>query len=114
MAVHVLTTLEILVQGLLAVGCEQRKSDRVSTKKNISGFRSNCVCHPRICAELFARLQMTDTEEAKLDCSALGVDKTANYFFMAMYLLADYPTEEQAETALLTFATRPLGLTPGK
>jgi len=45
------------------------------------------------------RLQTTEIEEARLDCSTLGVEKTLNYYFMALYLLARYPTEEQAESA---------------
>ena len=90
MVAHVFTTLEILNRGLLALRYDQRKLDRVSCKKNISRFRTNCVCHPRAHADLFERLQSTQIPEARLDCSVLGVDKTLNYFFMAIYLLARY------------------------
>ena len=67
-------------------------------KKNISRFRTNYVSHPRVYADLFERLQTTEIDEALLDCSVLGLEKTLNYFFMAIYLLAEYPTEEKAET----------------
>ena len=92
---HVLTTLEVLDKGLMAVGYEQRQIDRVGMKKNISRFRTNYVSHPRIYADLFERLQRI----GNLDCSVLGIDKTVNYFFAAIYLLAQYPTEEKAESA---------------
>ena len=92
---HVLTTLEVLDKGLMAVGYEQRQIDRVGMKKNISRFRTNYVSHPRIYADLFERLQRI----GDLDCSVLGIDKTVNYFFAAMHLLAQYPTEEKAESA---------------
>ena len=95
---HVLTSLEILNQGLLAVGFKQEQIDRVKHKKNLSRFRTNYCSHPRVYAHLFERLQTTDIEEAQLDCSALGLEKTLNYFFAAIYLLARYPTEEQVES----------------
>ena len=93
-----LTTFETLERGLSDVGCDQKQLDRVGMKKNISQFRTNYVSHPRVYADLFERLQTTEIDEALLDCSVLGLEKTLNYFFMAIYLLAEYPTEEKAET----------------
>ena len=98
MTVHVLTTLEMLNRGLLVVGYDQKSLDRVGLKKNISRFRTHYVCHPRVYADIFERLQTTPIEEAYLDCSKLGVDKTVDYFFMAIFLMAQYPTEEHAES----------------
>ena len=97
MAVLMLTTWEILTRGLLAIGYDQSQLDRVGLMKNLSRFQSSYVCHPRVYADLFERLQQI--VEAPLDCSIFGVDKTVNYFFMAIYLLTQYPTEEKAETA---------------
>ena len=97
MTVHVLTALETLNRGLLVVGYDQKSLDRVGLKKNISRFRTHYVCHPRVYADIFERLQTTPIEEAHLDCK-LGVEKTVNYFFMAIYLMAQYPTEEHAES----------------
>ena len=90
-----MTTIEALEKGLLAKGYEQRQIDRVKMKTNLSRFRSIYVGHPRVYADLFERLQTSGT----LDCSILGIEKTVNYFFMAIYLLAEYPTEEKAQTA---------------
>ena len=92
--VHILTTLEVLGKGLLAVGYDQRQIDRAGMKKNISRFRTNYVSHPRIYADLFERLQRI----GDLDCTVLGIDKTENYFFAAACLLAQNPTEEKAES----------------
>ena len=91
----VLTTLEALERGLLAIGCDQRQLGRVGMKKNISRFRANYVSHPRVYADLFERLQ----NAGAIDCSTLGLDKTVNYFFMAMHLLAEHPKEEKVETS---------------
>ena len=63
MTVHFLTTLETLKAGLLVVGYDQRNLDRVGLKKNISRFQSNYVCHPRVYADLFERLQTTQIED---------------------------------------------------
>ena len=103
-----LTTLETLNAGLLVVGYDQKSLDRVGLKKNISRFRTHYVCHPRrthyVCHPrvfadtIFERLQTTQIEEAHLDCSKLGTEKTVNYFFMAIYLMAQYPTEGLAES----------------
>jgi hypothetical protein len=49
-------------------------------------------------ADLFEKLQTTDIDAARTDCAKLGVEKTLNYFFMAIYLLSKYPTEEQAKS----------------
>ena len=92
---HILTTLELLGKGLLAVGYDQRQIDRVGMKKNISRFRTNCVSHPRVHADLFERLQRFGI----LDCSVLGIDKTENHFFAATCLLTQCATEEKAESA---------------
>ena len=86
MEIHVLTTLETLNAGLLVVGYDQKSLDRVGLKKNISRFRTHYVCHPRVFVDIFERLQTTQIEEARLDCSKLGTEKTVNYFFMAIYL----------------------------
>ena len=80
------------------MGYDQRNLDRVGLKKNISRFRSHYVCHPRVYADLFVRLQTTEIVDAQLDCSKLGLEKTLNYFFMSIYILAQYPTEEHAES----------------
>jgi hypothetical protein len=93
----VYTPNEILDLGLQAVGFSPERIQRVGLAKNLSRFRSHYVGHPRVYADLFVLLQTTANEEARLDCSILGITKTRNYFFMAIYLLAVYPTEEQAE-----------------
>ena len=95
---HIFTATEILNKGLLAVGFDQKQLDRAGWKKNLSRFRANFVGHPRVYADLFHRLQTTENEEARVDCSVLGVEKTLNYFFMGIYLLAQYPTEERAKS----------------
>ena len=97
----IFTTHEILNHGLLAVGFTQQRLDSVKLEKNLSRFRSNFVAHPCVYVDLFERLQTTKIEEAQVDCSILGVDKTLKYFFMAIYLLSKYPTEEEAESAFL-------------
>ena len=97
MVLEVLTTLEVLHKGLLTVGYDQAQLDRVGMRKNVSRFRTNYVSHPRIYADLFQRLQTSPA--AALDCSILGLDKTVNYFFVGIYLLAQYPTEEKSESA---------------
>ena len=89
---HILTTLEVLGKGL---GYDQRQIGRAGMKNNISRFRTNYVSHPRVCADLFERLQRI----GGLDCAVLGIDKTENCFFAAACLLAQYPTEEKAESA---------------
>lgn len=99
----VLTPFEVLNKGLQAVGFHEERIKRVGLKKNLSRFRSNFVAHPRVYADLLYRLQATDITEARLDFSRLGKEKTLNYFFMAIYLLANYPTEEEAESTF-TFA----------
>ena len=38
-------------------------------------------------------------ETGSLDCSILGLEKSLNYFFMGVHILAQYPTEEEAEKA---------------
>ena len=98
MQVHIFTSLEMLNHGLLAVGYDQKQLGRVKLKKNLSRFRTNFVGHPRVYADLFVRLQKTEIDKARLDCSILGIEKTLNYFFMTIYFLAQYPTEEKIES----------------
>ena len=97
----IFTPLEMLHRGLAAVGFSEKRRSRCGLLKNLSRFRAHYVGHPRVYAELFERLQTTEVEEAQLDCSVLGVEKTVDYFFMAIFLLAQYPTEGIAES---TFA----------
>ena len=95
----VFTPFEILTRGLQVVGFKEERIKSVGLKKNLSRFRSAFVGHPRVYADLFGRLQSTDIDTARIDCAKLGgVEKTLNYFFMAIYLLANYPTEEKAES----------------
>ena len=102
--IAVFTPNEMLWHGLLAVGYEERRIQRVGMSKNLSRFRQKFCSHPRVYSDLFTLLQTTDIEEARLDCSVFGVGKTLDYFFMGIYLLAKYPTEQDAETA---FASGP-------
>lgn len=94
------TPIEMLRHGLRVVGYEDHQIDRCSWKKNLSRFRTCFVGHPRVYADLFHRLQSTAIPEAMLDCSILGEEKTLDYFFMTIYFLANYPTEEQMESAM--------------
>ena len=80
------------------VGFKEERIKSVGLKKKLSRFRSAFVGHPRVYADLFGCLQSTDIDTARIDCAKLGVEKTLNYFFMAIYLLANYPTEEKAES----------------
>ena len=80
--------------GLLAIGYDQAQLDPVGMRKNVSRFRTNHVSHPRTHADLFQHLQTSPA--AALDCSVLGLDKTVNYFFAGIYLLTQYPTEEES------------------
>jgi hypothetical protein len=99
MAIVLLTSDEVLAYGLLAMGFSEKRILRVKKEKNFSRFRSHYVGHPKVYADLLYRLQVTDIPEAHLDFSILGKDKTIKYFFMGIYLLASYPTEERAESA---------------
>jgi hypothetical protein len=95
--VFVVTTFEMLHRGLLLMGFDEQRIARVNEAKNVSRFGASYVGHPRVYADLFERLQRTEITEARLDCDMLGREKTLDYFLMAIYLLASYPTEEQAE-----------------
>ena len=95
--IYILNPFEILRKGLGVVCFDEKRCQRVGLKKNLSRFRSAYVGHPRVYADLFERLQTTEIEEARLDCSILGREKTLNYFFMTISFLATYPTEEEAE-----------------
>lgn len=100
MDVVVQTPMQMLQHGLKILGYDDRKIARVGLKKNLSRFRTCYVGHPRVYATLFGRLQTTGIPEARLDCSILGEEKTLNYFFMSIYFLANYPTEEKMESDL--------------
>ena len=71
----VLTTLEALERGLLAIGYDQRQLGRVGMKKNISRFRANYVSHPRVYADLFERLQNAEEPEQILATVRTGTSQ---------------------------------------
>jgi hypothetical protein len=103
------TPSEMLHRGLLAVGFQEHQIKRVVPRKNLSRFRTSYVSHPRVYSDLFLRLQTTEVNGSQLlDCSVWGAEKTLNYFFMAIHLLAKYPAENDAERI---FSFHPCGKT---
>lgn len=93
----ILTSDQVLFKALALVGFNATRQNRVNRAKNLSRFRTHYNSHPRVYADLFYRLQVTQIDEARVDCSVLGDEKTTNYFLMAIHLLACYPKEEEAE-----------------
>ena len=93
----VLTPEEVLKRGLLCVGFDQKRQERVNRKKNLSRFRQHFVADPSICAILLVRLQTTSNEEAKIEFDKVGEERTILYYFMGIHLMACYPKEEEAE-----------------
>ncbi len=93
----VLTPDEILFRGLSLVGFNEVRQRRVRRKKNLSRFRTHYQSDPKVYAVLLVKLQTTEIDGARLDFDTVGVQKTIDYFFMAIHCLACYPTEQEAE-----------------
>lgn len=97
MSLVVLTPDDVLRRGLILVGFDERRQQRVKKKKNLSRFRQHYASDPVVYAVLLHRLQTTMNKEAKVEFDKVGIDKTINYFFMAIHLIARYPRAEEAE-----------------
>lgn len=94
----VLTQHQTLERGLKLVGFDEKRIKSVRWKKNLSRFCTHYNSHPLIYAVLLTKLQTTNIKEARLEFNQrVGVDRTIDYFFMAIHLLANYPEEEIAE-----------------
>lgn len=99
MTLHILTTDQVLCHGLELVGFDKKRQGKVQRKKNRSRFRTHYGSEPDVYAHLFGLLQTTEIKEAGIQehFDYVGIDKTIDYFFGAIYMLAKYPTEEEAE-----------------
>ncbi|CAB9500108.1 hypothetical protein SEMRO_76_G041480.1 [Seminavis robusta] len=101
----ILTPEEVLFRGLVLVGFEPKRQKSVQHKKNLSRFRTHFSSDPSVYSVLLIKLQETKNEKANLSFDSevdprihrIGVDGMLKYFFMSIYFLACYPTEEQAE-----------------
>ncbi|CAB9520231.1 hypothetical protein SEMRO_1085_G239520.1 [Seminavis robusta] len=95
----VLSSQEILHCGLELLGFDDKRQSKVNKKKNMARFRAHYASHPRVYAVLIQLLQTTENPDANINCyiDQVGTEQFKNYYFMAIHLMACYPTEEEAE-----------------
>lgn len=92
-----LTPGVILSTGLELLGFTKARQKKVRRAKNLSRFHSHYSSDPVVYADLIHKLQTTTNPAARIDLSTLDKEKFIHYFFMAIHLLACYPTENEAE-----------------
>ena len=87
--VTVLTADEILRKGLVLVGYDYRRQDKVSTVTNLGRFRAQYGSNPVVYAQIWEDLQITATPEARIDNKMADADT----YLMCIHFLKCYPTE---------------------
>ena len=94
-----LSSTEVLFHGLKLLGFDEKRQNRVNRKKNLARFCSHYASDTLVYAVLLERLQTTTNEKANVNAyiDKLGTTSFQSYYFMAIHLLACYPTEEEAE-----------------
>ena len=84
-----LTVNEMLCKGLLLVGFDKRRQDRVQQKTNMERFRTFYSSNPIVFVKIWEDLQTTEILEARIHAAKHSCDN----LLMAAYFLKCYPTE---------------------
>jgi hypothetical protein len=88
--VVILTADEILSKGLLMVGFDVSRQQRVKRSTNLERFRSHFGSNPVVYAQIWEDLQTTDLPEARITD-----DATVDLFLTGIHFLKIYPTENE-------------------
>lgn len=94
---YVLTTDDALKRGLELVGFSAARQSSVRRSKNMSRFRTWYGSNPVVCSSLWQKLHQTTIERAQINWKNLSYGRRVRYYFMAIHMLACYPTEQEAE-----------------
>jgi hypothetical protein len=87
--VAILTADEILRKGLLLVGFDFRRQDKVSKASNLGRFRAHYGSNPVVYAQIWEDLQITVIPEARIDDKMADADN----YLLSIHFLKCYPTE---------------------
>jgi hypothetical protein len=87
--VAVFTADEILRKGLVLVGYDFRRQDKVSKTANLERFRAQYGSNPVVYAQIWEDLQTTVILEARIDDKMADADN----YLMSIHFLKCYPTE---------------------
>ena len=90
------------------LGFTDERIKRVKAKRNLQRFKCHYASDPAVYSVLLYKLQTTSIQKARVDAhiQKVGKEKFIAYYFMAIHLLACYPTEDEAESA---FSKSPFG-----
>lgn len=84
---------ELCLIGLKLVNYRKKRIERANDATNLRRFSSHFGSSPRVLAILYADLQTTSVEAARITQEDINV----RHFLMAMHTLKRYPTEDERE-----------------
>jgi hypothetical protein len=85
-------TGEVLRKGLLLVGYSERALLSIDRKAWKRRFKAHFGSTPKVCAELWEALQVTQIDNARVTNPS---EKDFNNYLITLYFLKSYPTEEE-------------------
>jgi hypothetical protein len=89
--VIVVTTDQMLLQGLRFVGFDTQRVQNVSLTLNLRRFKSHYGSHPIVYVQIWNDLQSTPCLDAFVDSKTINLV----FFLMTLHFFKCYPTEEQ-------------------
>jgi hypothetical protein len=90
---HIVTSHVMQYAGLRLVGFTNRKIRKANPSKNYRRFKSQFGVSAATASRVYADLQTTSIVEARIQ----GSDLQLRFFFMGVYYLRKYPTEDDLE-----------------
>ena len=88
---------EMMMMSLEMAGFDHRRQERVQRATNVRRFKSFYGSSPLVCAAIWEDLVTATIPEAQI-LPSTSVSK----FFLALYFLKEYPTEEKLAGAFKT------------
>ena len=95
----VLTAEDFLRIGLDWAGFNAFRRENVTEATNVQRFKSYFGSAPIVCAKIWEELLTTEVDEARINPGRAKLDN----FFLSLYFLKVYPTEEKLAGLSKTF-----------